>query len=438
MKGSRIYMIFLGVFLLLVFLFEYMSPHKFSWKQTFDRNDREPFGCYVFDDVVSSSVGNYTVTDKSFFQIVQDDSVTSPRAFLVVENYVMFGRTDIESLYKLLHAGNRVMICAENFPYTLKDTLRFETEYGRYLPDIRQYIYDDSKQRDSIFSGTDTLRPAHVYEVYPQMHLMYFVEGNHRTYSDTADVSNDTVPVAIEAAVGRPVETQHHPMNCDSAEVLAWNSDNRPLAIRLFIGEGELFIVTTPLMFTNYGLLDGKNASYAFGLLSRMGGNALIRTEAYGRHSGSSGTPLRYVLSEPPLRWAVYSTLTLLVLFMGFAARRRQRVIPAVKTPPNRTLGFMQLISNLYYQKHENGEILKMKNTYFCAEVKRLTGVDLQERVPDEAACVRLSEKTGMDKDTLRTLINNINRKIYLSDLYDMELKQCIDDMNNILHSLKS
>jgi hypothetical protein len=432
MKGSRLYMIILGACLLLVFLFEYTSPHRFSWRPTFDGNDREPFGSYVFDDVVSSSVDDYTVTDKSFFQLVQEGDST-PRAILITEEYLRLGQTDIEYLYQLIHAGNQVMICAEEFSYALKDTLCFEISYGYYLPDIKQYIYDDTKQRDSIFYGTDTLHPVHVYEVYPQMHPVFIVEGIHRLpYID----ATDTIP--LEEAVGDiPFETQYRPINCDSAKVLVWNSEYRPLAIRMFIGKGELFIVSMPLMFTNYGILDGRNAACAFHLLSCMKGRPLVRTEAYGSRSGKKHTPLRYVLSEPPLRWAIYSTLTLLILFMGFTARRRQRVIPVVKSPPNRTLGFMQLISNLYYQRHENGEILKMKNLYFCAEVKRLTGIDLQDGVPGETEYQRLSEKTGIDRDDLRTLISNINRKLYLSDLYDEELKQCIDGMNDILHSLK-
>ncbi|MDR1380327.1 MAG: DUF4350 domain-containing protein [Tannerella sp.] len=403
MKGSRLYMLLLGVFLLFVFVTEYLSPHEFSWKPTFDRNDREPFGSYVFDDVAASSVESYTVTDKSFFQFAQEDSASPPRAFLLTEDEVRFGPADVESLYKLLHAGNQVMICAKYFPQALEDTLRFETEYGSYLPDMKQYVYDSARQRDSIFFGANPCNPTHIYEVYPQLHPVYFAEKKMR----------------------------------DSSETLVWDKNKRPLAKRVFIGKGELFLVSTPLMFTNYGILDGRNASYAFRLLSCMKGKPLVRTEAYGSHAGKAGTPLRYVLSEPPLRWAVYSTLVLLILFMIFTAKRRQRVIPVVETPPNRTLGFMQLISNLYYQKHENGEILKMKNLYFCDSVKRLTGIDLQDGVPDEATFMRLSEKTGISRDVLRTLIKDINIAIYRSEAPDALLKTYVDGMNGILHSLK-
>jgi hypothetical protein len=445
----------MGIFLALVFLLEYMSPHRFSWKPTFDRNDREPFGSYVFDDVVSSSVEDYTVTDLTFYRILQDDSAASrPRAFLLTENYFQFNDTDIKSLYKLIRRGNQVMICTDHFPYALEDTLCFKTGYDNYFPSIERYIRGGLK-RDSLFFGTDTLHPEQVYEVYPPMHPVYLVEGKEKWIYDRDSVSirNGTTPVTDEAemtadgpdtAVTEEDETagnsyfRFFPVNCDSMEVPVWNNKNRPLVIRLFIGKGELFLVSTPLMFTNYGMLDGDNASYVFRLLSCMKGKPLTRIEAYGRHGEKARTPLRYVLSEPPLKWAVYSMFILLILFMAFTARRRQRVIPAVKAPPNRAFGFMQLISNLYYQKHENGEILKMKHLYFCAGVKRLTGTDLQEGIPDETVYTRLSEKAGMDKETLRTLIKNINMAIYRSEVPDMQLKEYIDGMNNLLHALKS
>ena len=45
-------------------------------------------------------------------------------------------------------------------------------------------------------------------------------------------------------------------------------------------GKGKLFWFL-PAAFTNYGVLDGKNAAYIFRLLSQMGEFPIIRTEGY-------------------------------------------------------------------------------------------------------------------------------------------------------------
>ena len=491
MKGSRLYMILLFAFLMIVFLFEYMAPHKFVWNATYDKKDKEPFGSYVFDDVLSSSVQNYSVANKTFYQIIKEDSTISRHAFLITEDYPDFNKVDIESLYKLVHLGNKVMICTRHFPSLLKDTLCFGTAYGGYFPSLETYIQKQGiNTRDSIFFGTDTLNPQHIYEVYPHFHPISIIAGRNRVIRNNAHTatvqtmksspveeqpdSTDNIIADHEIADDEAIISEEEfededeewydydewfdeseltedivedtdssatirefvPVNCDSMEILVWDSENKPLVLRAFIGKGEIFIVSTPLMFTNYGVLDGDNASYAFRLLSYLKDNPLIRIEAYGKHDDEPQTPLRYLLSEPPLRWAVYSTMILLLLFMFFTTKRRQRIIPVVNAPPNRSLGFMQLISNLYYQKHNNAEILIMKHTYFCAEVKRLIGVDLQENIPNEQDNKRLVEKTGLEADDIRGLLKNIQMTLYRSEADDIQLKQYIDGMNDILRAL--
>ena len=431
MKGSRIYMILLFLFLVIVFLFEYMSPHIFVWKPTYDKNDKEPFGSYVFDDIASSSVENYSVVNKTFYQIIQDDPSVTRHAFLLTEQALPFNLTDIESLYKLIHQGNQVMLCTEKFPDSLKDTLYFETKIGGYLQSLDIYVQKQN-ERDSIFFGTDTLNPERIYKVYPHIHAVNIIPGKSGIISDE-EASDNTFEDD-----GSSIEIQNKtmPINCDSMEVLVWNDENKPLVLRVFIGEGEIFLVSTPLMFTNYGLLDGDNATYAFRLLSYMKGKPLIRIEAYGDHSGNSQSPLRYLLSEPPLRWAVYFSMILIMLFMVFAAKRRQRIIPVVNAPPNKTLEFMSLISNLYFQKHNNEEILRMKHTYFCAEIKRFTGIDLQENTPNEQDNKRLIEKTGLEMIFISGLLKNIRMALYRSEVDDIRLKQYVDGMNCILKAL--
>jgi hypothetical protein len=411
MKGSSLYMLLMGVFLVGVFVFEYMAPHQFVWNPTYDKHDKEPFGSFIFDDVMSSSVDGYTVDKRTFFQIFADDSAALPRAFLLTESKPYFSSTDVEYLYKLLHSGNQVMICTSDLSHVIRDTLNVSIGRRSYYPSIKEYAdYASNKNlRDSIFIGRDTLNPEHMFNVYPQMPRAFIVERR---------------------------DSMHLPINCDSTEVLAWDSENNTIALRIFIGRGELFLVTTPLMFTNYGILDGDNALYAFWLLSHMKDRPLIRIEAYGNHSDEPRTPLRYILSEPPLRWAVYFALTLLVLFMAFTARRRQRIIPVITNPRNRTLEFMHLISNLYFRKHDNAEIIRMKYTYFCAEVKQLTGIDIDEATRSNTGIKRLEEKTGMDSAHINAILKEVQMVIYLSESNDRQMKQCIDNMNKILREL--
>ena len=459
MKGRSVYLFFLFVFLVFVFLSELIGPHKFVWEPTYDKKDKEPFGSYVFDDVFSSSFSDYSIINQTFYQLFKEDSLTSllqksgegilpskiddvtlkpnnpqlnsPRAYLITEQNPSFSEIDIEYLKKILHQGNQVMICTENFPNILFNLLNFST----FRENSSRFVVNNvlkNLTRDSIFFGTDTLNPVCIFEVFPQIHPVSIMPGREKR--EDASMDNEDNEENEENEIDNDLTAFH----CDSAEMLAWDNNNKPVAIRAYIGKGELFLVSTPLMFTNFGMLDGPNASYAFRLLSYMKNKPLIRIEAYGAHGDEPKTPLRYILSETPLRWATYTVMALLLLFMFFTAKRRQRIIPIIKAPQNRTVGFMQLISNLYYQKHDNIEILKMKYLYFCTDVKNLIGIELYEQVPGEADYDRMVEKTGMEKDFISLLLHNIRLSTYRGEVNDLQLKQYIDGMNELLRALKT
>lgn len=422
-KGGFIFWILLSAFLIAVFLFQYNTPKEFIWNPTYSRYDKQPFGSYVFDDVVASSVEEYSLVNKTFFQLYLDyyyenqevpddiypsfdeviieeeadedvadfyeeDGTISPLpedkriGILLTEQMVDFTDTDVDALLTLVNQGHQVMLCLNAFPSVLRDSLCFTTEYSSHFSFryIERYA-KEGNQRDSLFFGTDSLYPERIYTVYPHLHPLYLTEG--RSFYSWEEKDSTQL---------------YDRIHCDSLEIVVRDNENRPVVMRLFIGAGELFLVATPLMFTNYGILDGDNGSYAFRLLSYMKDRPLIRLEAYGVNNQPSHTPFRYFLSQAPLRWALYMTLIVIIVFMVFTSKRRQRVIPVVSPPANQTLRFTQLIGNLYYQKKDYKDMVRKKYLYFCTEVKRLNGLDLQSDEPDEELCRRLAEKMGRDE----------------------------------------
>ena len=56
MRGSRWFIFFVLAFLLLMFAIEYHLPKKFVWVPTFSHYDEQPFGCAVFDSLLTVSL----------------------------------------------------------------------------------------------------------------------------------------------------------------------------------------------------------------------------------------------------------------------------------------------------------------------------------------------------------------------------------------------
>lgn len=449
MTGNKLYFLCVCVFLLLVFLYQYHTPKKFLWKPTFGKYDKQPFGSYVFDDVLSSSIDGYQVVNKTFYGLYADHLMeyepeqedadddadadeTAPearfevrplpldrrQAILVTEMHIPMEEVDLSAMRNLLKQGNKIMLCLDRFPEILCDSLYFTQKSGSYFySSIEQYARNEYR-RDSLFFGTDSLHPEQVYAVFPHVHPACLEEGTVHLKWD-----------------GKLDSVVHPRLRCDSSAVLVRNKLGQAEAMRLSMDEGELFLVATPLMFTNYGLLDSCNASYAFRLLSYMEGLPLIRIEAYGSAHAESTSPLRYLLSRPPLQWALYMALCTLLLCMIFSARRRQWVIPVVHPPVNATLRFTQLIGNLYYQKKDYKDLLSKKYLYFRTEIKRLNGLDLQSGAPDKELNRRLAEKMGQ---TPRELWPAFRELKYLlredSPVDEAAMIRCIDRMNEWMH----
>jgi len=429
-------------FLVLVFIYQYFTPKEFVWNPTFYQYDKQPFGSYVFDDVMSSSTTDYQIENKTFYQlylqyggaeVLDEDSdydeteVFTParRAFLVTEERAAFTAVDVKAMLHLLRQGCQIMLCLHSIPSALSDSVGFTSRYDLYF-DPRAIIgYARSgNSRDSLLAGIDSLHPEKIYKVYPHLHPVVLEEDST---AGNLFIAKDTL------------KKREKPLY-DRAEVLVRNVKGAPIAIRLSIGSGALFLVTTPLMFTNYGILDGENASYAFWLLSSMKDLPVTRLEAYGKYANQeSGSPLRYFLRQPSLQWAVYMAVAVILLSMFFGMKRRQWIIPVLHPPANETLRFTQLIGNLYYQRKDYKDILQKKYLYFCTDVKQLTGLDLQSDESDEELCRRLSDKMGQDHGAVRPLFMQL-KQLLKPDVFVDEnaMMRMIDLMNGWKRNLKT
>ena len=123
MKGNHWFIAGIIVFLVLMFAIECRLPKNFVWKPTFGHHDEQPFGCAVFDTVLSSSLPQgYTFSRKSLYQLEQEDT-TLRRGILVVTDNLHLTDVDVEAMLKMAGRGDRIMLAGSSFSRILKDTL---------------------------------------------------------------------------------------------------------------------------------------------------------------------------------------------------------------------------------------------------------------------------------------------------------------------------
>lgn len=423
MKGSRWFIVFIVLFLLVTFAVEYHLPKQFVWIPTFSHYDKQPFGCALFDSLVSTSMPlGYQISKKTFYQLEQENDTTQKRGILVISTELKLPDLDAEALLKMAERGNKIMLVSNRFGTYLEDTFKINCFYPYFsLVTLKKYA-SSMLRRDSIYWVADSLvYPRQAFQFYPQFCSSYM-------WSDSLSGEGLAEKNIFEKGAGYAVES----------DSLSEDTIQNLVALAYPWGKGEVILVTTPLLFTNYGMLDGKNATYLFRILSRMKDLPVVRTEGYMKETAQEQqSPFRYFLSQRPLRWALYLTMITIVLFMLFTARRRQRAIPVIPEPQNKSLEFIELIGTLYYQKKEHADLVRKKFIYLAEVLRKDIQVDIEEVADDERSFHRIAQKTGMESEEIERFIREVRPVIYgARTISDEEMKRIIDKMNEIINHI--
>lgn len=107
-------------------------PKRFVWRPTFGHYDEQPFGCALFDSLVSVSASEtYTLSRKTFYQLASEDTLKR-RGFLAISEHLALSDVDVKALLSMASRGDKVLLVSNLFPARLEDTLRVHGNYSYF------------------------------------------------------------------------------------------------------------------------------------------------------------------------------------------------------------------------------------------------------------------------------------------------------------------
>lgn len=460
MKSSRNFLFAMLVLFVLFCLLQVNLPKKFVWSPTFSHVDKQPLGSFVFDSVLTQSLPNgYHVTKKTFFQLDQEHAKEKISVLMVVDQQNL-KQLDVKYLCNIARRGGKVMVVASSsfddgrnadtvVVDELERTFKVKIEDGLYfslrgiLSGLRAH---DNDMYDTIYwNNRETMYAAQSYRMfYNMVGGTLFVDSVPKvkrlayTLSTAGyDYKYDSLYVGDFTRFDTIVDKKERIERIDTFAI-----KKVPAAVSVPYGKGEVIFVSSPLLFTNYGMLEGNTSVYIFRLMSYLADLPVYRTEAYVKTDAmlvAEQSPFREFIKRPPLRWALYLALLGVVLFMIFTARRRQRVIPIMSKPANRSLEFIQLIGTLYYQRKDHVDLVRKKFKLFAEELRKTAGVDISEVNTDDSEYLLLAEKTGMNSDRLKKVIRQIRLALHSEGNISVEeMRSLIDAMDTIVSHAKN
>lgn len=406
MKINRIFIVVIVLLFAVLLLVELKLPEKFVWEHTYRHTDPNPFGSQLVDSLLSSSVKQgYEVKYGDFYTACNDSNITGKSIVFVNQSFD-------EKILELLRAGHNVLwACDELLPDTIeKELVQVSIDIAStYFQNSQGFLTNDSLH---LIWAKDRLYPRKIYTLND-------IEKYHTTLF--TKIYNDDCTVT--------------PLLVDKRKQI--------FAVSLNYGKGKLVMTTLPELFSNYYLLEPGGAELLMRLVTQLGNAPIVRyddsnPEIYLDEEVESQSPLRFFLNNKSLRWAIYLTLTTILLSLVFTARRRQRIIPEIKEPENQTLNMVKHLGLMYYQYRDNASLVRNKYNDLTHELQHTLLIDINNEMNDDENLLFLSQRTKIDyeiiKKTLyraREISNNEDAK-----LADKDTRQLIDEMNKILRNI--
>ena len=414
---SRAYLAFVLVIALLLTIQVYNRDQEpISWEESYARTDKIPYGTFVlFDRIqdlfdgrraieVNESPYTYLVLDEEdiYFDYneygeYEGDTAYYPYGFDMLEeaSYLFINQNfypdeeSVETLLTFASYGNQVFIATESIDAKLLDSLQIEI-YPGYL---------DFLSREDSLNAWEKVN-AGEWD-------FWFEREGFTAYIELGD------------SIG--------------SEVLMKNHNGDPNLVRIPYGEGNFFICSIPLAFTNYHMLDSlhmsRYVSQALSYLPRS--NEVLWDEYYKdgniRRRKLGEHPLQYIYSQPPLKWAFLLSIVGMIIFMAFESKRKVPVIPLKDPFSNTSLEFIDTIGRLYFQRGNHKNLLDKKVKIFLSEVYHRMGIPTDEL--NDSFVQQLAYKTGLSRDSLKEGVVIIQKIRKASTLSEKEFKSLFDSL---------
>jgi len=379
MKRNNLkYLLPLIITLIVLTIIKIVEPEELDWSKSFAKKDKIPYGGYIIYDIVPNLFPDNEVVSKELpiYNILKDNFNYSTN-YIFINNYFSPDRLDAEYLLDYVSNGNNVFISAFGIYGDLADSLRIKT-------------FDEIFNQDSVSINFN------LPEVKSENGYSYF-RGNFENYFSEYDTT--------------------------LVQVLGKNEKDHANFIRIRYGNGNLFLNTVPLAFTNYHLLNSGNNEYVYKALSHLPLQETFWDDYYKDGNKYNASTLQYILSQQSLKWAYFIILVSVVLFIFFYGRRKQRIIPVIPPLTNTTVEFVETVGNLYYQQKDYKNIAEKKISFFLDHIRNKYFISTSSF--DEETIQKIADKSSLSTGKIKSLLGEIeiinhSQKINEEDLVNI------------------
>jgi len=361
MKGTITYLLILGIAVGFYFLSVRTHPRQVDWTVTLSAKDKIPFGAYILRRELPGLFPGAKVEDTHLpiYNTVGHDT-GSRSLYIYVGTMLSITKTDFDALLGFIRRGNDVFFAAAYLPDALQDRFNLQVQFL------------DSLKSDQVSAAFYSPAQGKAFTSDKQIFSAYFNRYDKK-----------------------------------QVEILGYISGQKINFLRFKVGKGYLYVHSCPKIFSNYFLLQRGNSEYMPRAFATISAPKRIYWDEYDHGDNpEKRSVLSFILSDISLKTAYAGTVCLLILFVLFEIKRRERFIPVIEPLQNQTLAFVETVSLLYFNQKNNRDIAQKIGGQVIEFIQRNYFISTIER--GEEFIALLASKSGLSKDFLYALLAQI------------------------------
>lgn len=377
---------------IVLFLFFGLGRKKAKVNKVFDKTfnvsstSYKPYDCKFFYDKVKKLAANGFEERKiAFYTDYYDEGKTT---YMVVSPYFYPSSESINQLKNFAASGNNVFICAYGLSSELADSLFFSTRSDEINIGFPPYL-EETKWNINWHNADSTTQytyPGHKPYV-AVLDSLYLLSNNAVTDIDTL-ITDDQKKIQM---------------------------------LEITCGNGKIFLCNNPILVSNYFLLHKNNYTFFNKISNKLElSNTHVVWDDYYRskrysdasddqnqsNKAGESAVLKVIFQNQALRWAFYTFIAGIALFILIYYRRIQKEVPIYTSLKNNSEAYINVVSGLYWDQQNHKSIAdKIISQFFdyLSNTFHIHPKDFQE-----SELQKISQKTGRSLQSIKDIFNEI------------------------------
>ena len=371
---------------------------KYQWHENLIKKNDQPYGISVLYDIVKQTVDKekfHELNHNNFYLAFNDESGAS--YFYVGSNYFV-DTLNVDDLIYHIESGNKAFIASTQ---NLDNFIQIWSNDST-IKNVIDYVVTDT------ITTTLKFADSAIDSIYT-FHHQFMKNTSEYYWPYFTEIFFEVLPFDYT--------------------VLSTIDNDKPNFVSVNVGDGKLYLHTTPIFLSNYHLARTETLPYLQTIWNEITDDEIIwdnsSASIYNKTSYNhlKESLLRFILDNKSFRWAWYVLLGGILLFVIIQSKRKQIPIPLIELKENNTLDYVKAIGTLYHQSEGHKAIVSELMNQFYSFIKvryRIKNVKEKSKI-----VTPLSIKSGINESML-------------SEMFDLELKLLYGQYNETdqLHKL--